>query len=119
MKIEYASQKIADQCTGLKAAKKLFGGDELMARKLLARVQALESALVLKDIIVQRQFRFHSLHGDREGYFAIDVKSRRDAWRIILQPLDESGEPFDPCHIDEIAGMVRIVEVAEVSKHYE
>lgn len=119
MEIEYASRKVADQCTSLKAAKKLFGGDDLMARKLHACVQALESAPVLKDIIVQPRFHFHNLHGDREGHFAIDVKSRRDAWRIILQPLDENGEPFDPCHIDEIAGMVRIVEVAEVSKHYE
>ena len=27
-----------------------------------------------------------------EGYFAIDVKSRREQWRIILQPLDKNGE---------------------------
>ena len=49
----------------------------------------------------------------------IDVKTRRDPWRIIIQPLDENEEPYDPCNIDEIAGVVRIVEVREVSKHYE
>ena len=26
---------------------------------------------------------------------------------------------FEPCHIDEIARMVRIVEIVEVSAHYE
>ena len=52
-------------------------------------------------------------------YFAIDVKSRRDAWRIILEPLDENQNPYNPCNIDEIAEVVRIVEIMEVSKHYE
>lgn len=54
-----------------------------------------------------------------EGYFAIDVKSRREQWRIILEPLDENEEPYNPCKIDEIAESVRIVEIMEVSKHYE
>ena len=42
-----------------------------------------------------------------------------DPWRIIIQPLDENEEPYDPCNIDEISELVRIVEIAEVSKHYE
>lgn len=54
-----------------------------------------------------------------DGIFAIDVKTRKDPWRIIIQPLDENEEPYDPCNIDEIAGVVRIVEVKEVSNHYE
>ena len=53
------------------------------------------------------------------GNFAIDVKSRKEPWRIILQPLDENKDIYDPCNIDEIAGNVRIVEITEVSKHYE
>ena len=36
-----------------------------------------------------------------------------------MQPLDENEEVFDPCHIDEIAAVVRIVEIKEVSEHYE
>ena len=54
-----------------------------------------------------------------EGFFSIDVKSRREQWRIILQPLNSDKEPYVPCNIDEIAGIVKIVEIAEVSKHYE
>ena len=54
-----------------------------------------------------------------EGFFAIDVKSRKEQWRIILQPLNSNEELYVPGNIDEIAGIVKIVEIAEVSKHYE
>lgn len=40
-------------------------------------------------------------------------------WRIILQPLDEDEKEYDPLNIDEIAGIVKIVEIREVSAHYE
>ena len=36
-----------------------------------------------------------------------------------MQPLDHEGLPFVHCNIDEIAMIVRIVEIEEVSKHYE
>lgn len=74
---------------------------------------------MIKDIIVMPTFRFHKLNGKLEGFFAIDVKTRRDKWRIILQPLNEEENVFDPCNIDEIAAVVKIVEIREVSAHYE
>lgn len=101
----------------------MFNGNNALAVSLLARINALENADTIKDIIVQPTFHFHALRnkGKRnlEGFFALDVKSRKDQWRIILQPLDEDETPYDPCNIDEIAGLVRIVEITEVSKHYE
>ena len=66
-----------------------------------------------------RPFRFHNLQDDLDGLFAVDVKTIRDKWRIILQPLDDNEQPYDPCHIDEIAPFVRTVEIREVSPHYE
>lgn len=123
MRILYSSSKVEKQCTDLAGAKKLFGGDKSLAMGLLSRIQALESAETLQDICVQPAFRFHKLkhknHKDLEGFYAIDIKSRKSPWRLILQPLDENEEVFTPCNIDEIAKIVRIVEVAEVSKHYE
>lgn len=119
MRIKYKSIKLERQCTNLKEAKKLFGGNESLARSLLARVNAIYCAQALQDVIVMPSFRFHNLHGKREGSFAIDVKSRRDMWRIILRPLDEQGEVFVSCRIDEIASVVEIVEIMEVSAHYE
>ena len=36
MKINYANEKVARQCSSLKAATKLFGGDKKMAASLIA-----------------------------------------------------------------------------------
>jgi len=33
--------------------------------------------------------------------------------------LNSDKEPYEKCNIDEIAGAVEIVEIKEVSKHYE
>lgn len=123
MELVYASKKVEQQCTNHKEAKKLFAGNDKLAVSLIARINALEQAVVLKDIIALPQFHFHKLLNkngkDLEGLFAIDVKTRRDPWRVILRPLDEDGERFEPCNIDEVAGIVEIVRIEEVSKHYE
>lgn len=123
MELIYSSAKVEKQCTNEKDARKLFGGNERLALSLLSRINALQAAEVLKDIIVQPSFHFHDLHdkgkNKYEGYFAIDVKNRKDPWRIILRPLNDDEKPFDPCNIDEIASVVEIVEIEEVSKHYE
>lgn len=119
MRIVYANKRVEGQCTDLKKAQQLFGGNKALAVSLLSRINTIEAADVIKDIIVQKQFHFHDLQGKKKGLFAIDVKSRKDKWRIILEPLDENEEVFDPCNIDEIASIVRIVEIREVSSHYE
>ena len=122
MEVVYTTSKIEKQCTVLKEAGKLFGGDKDLAVSLMARINALKQAETIKDIIVQPTFHFHKLGNKNgrnlEGYFAIDVKSRREQWRIILEPLDENKEPYVPCNIDVIAESVRIVKIEEVSKHY-
>ncbi|MCD8220777.1 MAG: hypothetical protein LUD07_01050 [Clostridiales bacterium] len=123
MELIYVSETLKQQCMNVKAAKKLFHGDLQLSVSLLSRINALEQAIVLKDIVVQPAFHFHKLKNKKgknlEGYFAIDVKSRKEPWRIILQPLDENEEPYVSCNIDQIAGKVKIVEISEVSKHYE
>ncbi len=119
MEIQYRKEKIEKICHDRKKAKKFFGGSDIMAISLLSRVNALEQADTIKDIVVQKTFRFHDLKGERDGLFAIDVKTKQDPWRLILQPLDENKQPFVPCNIDEISNIVQIVRIEEVSKHYE
>lgn len=119
MKIIYANAKVENQCTSLKIATKFFGGNNSIAISLHSRINAIKGADVIKDIIVTPQFRFHKLQGKLDGYFAIDVKTRKEKWRVILCPLDEDEKQFNPCNIDEIASVVRIVEIREVSAHYE
>ena len=108
----YETKKLAEQCNSIKEAKKLFSGDVLLVQSFLSRINALKNALVIKDIIMMKSFRFHKLKNigrkNLEGYFAIDVKSIKEPWRIIIQPLDENKNPI-----------VKIVKIMEVSKHYE
>lgn len=123
MEIIYHSERLEKQCTDLNRAKSMFGGQMKLAVSLLARINALEQAETLKDIVVMPTFRFNNLMNrngrDLKGDFAIDVKTRRDPWRIILQPLDENEEPYENVEIDKVAFKVRIVEIMEVSNHYE
>ena len=105
MELVYTDAKTEKQCTSLKVARKLFGGNAALANSLFARINALKQAETIKDNL--------------DGYFAIDVKSRKDQWRIIIEPLNENKEPYVPCNINEISQNVRIVEITEVSKHYE
>ena len=123
MEIVYKDSKVEKQCQNLKEAQKLFGGNKILAISLLARINAIVEADIINDIIVQPQFRFHKLldkgKTKLDGYFAIDVKTKKEPWRIILRPLDDNKNPFDQCNIDEIAGSVEIVEIKEVSNHYE
>ena len=119
MKVLYANEKVKEQCKSVKAANKLFGGNRKYIMGLLSKINALENAETIRDIIGMSQFRFHKLKGDLEGYFAIDVTNVRDKWRIIICPLDENEERIIPCHIDENSSTIRIVEVEEVSSHYE
>ncbi len=123
MKIGFSSEEVKLQCTDIKAAKKLFGGDIALVHKLMARMQSLEAADNIKDIIVLRNLNFHKLEdigkSKLKGYYAIDVKTHKDPWRIILRPMKEAGNPYENENIDEIADSVRCVEIYEVSRHYE
>ena len=119
MKVLYSDFKTEKVCYSLKEALRYFGGNKKMAESLLSRINAMKHAAVIKDIIATPSFHFHNLKGKRKGFFAIDVKTRKDKWRIIFQPLDENENPFDPCNIDVIADTVKIVEISEVSAHYE
>ena len=119
MKLYYSSEKLERQCTSVREARRLFGGDLALANKLLARIYYLQREDLLTLIIRQPALRFHNLKGKYQGLFAIDVKTRREPWRIIMEPLDDNGIPYDPCHIDEIADMTKTILIREVSKHYE
>lgn len=119
MEIIYNNKHVEKQCTSLQAAVKLFGGDKDLAMALHARVASIAAAEVIKDIIVVPKNHFHKLNGRLDGLFAVDVKTRREKWRIILCPLNDNLEEFQPCHIDEIADVATAVKIMEVSAHYE
>jgi plasmid maintenance system killer protein len=61
LELIYTNAKIEEQCTSLKAARMCFGGNNILATSLLARINALKQADTIKDIIVQPSFHFHDL----------------------------------------------------------
>ena len=48
MELVYKNDKVKKQCTSVKEAKKLFGGNTLLATNLLFRINALKSAIAMK-----------------------------------------------------------------------
>lgn len=123
MRLEYKDAKVEGYCTNLKKAMKLFGGNKELAIKLLSRINSLEKAHTIKDIIVQTQFRFHNLSNkkgrDLSCHYAIDVKTRKEPWRIILVLLKDNFDIYTSESIDKIANIVKIVRIEEVSNHYD
>lgn len=47
MQLVYENSKVQKQCTDLKTAKKLFGGNAIMATSLFSRINALQQASVI------------------------------------------------------------------------
>lgn len=43
MELVYKNDKVKKQCTSMKEAKKLFGGNTLLATNLLSRINALDN----------------------------------------------------------------------------
>ena len=102
----------------------MLGGDKKLALHLLNRIEDIGIENSLQSIIKQSgKYRFHKLYdkgrSEREGYFAIDVKSSKEPWRIIISLLDENAQEFHPCNVDEIMDEVVYLRIEEVSYHYE
>lgn len=91
MEIIYVSRKKEEECTDMKSISKKFGGDMIIIQNLQSKINALKEAITIKDIISLPTYRFHNLRNKNghnfDGYFAIDVKTRKEPWRIIIQPL--------------------------------
>lgn len=123
MEIIYANSKVEKLCSDTATANKFFGGNNMLTASLISKINDLTSTDSLKNIILLPSYRFHNLHNkdgrNLDGYFAIDVKTKKEPWRIILQPLNENMEPYNPCRIDEIAESVKRIRIMEVSRHYE
>lgn len=85
MELVYVSETLKSQCTNIKAARKLFHGDPQLSISLLARVNALQQAETLKDIIVQPTFHFHKLKNKGR-------KNWKDILRLMLSPERINGE---------------------------
>lgn len=67
MEILYANGRVKKICTSEKAAHKLFGGDDGLVKALHAKIQALDAAVSLRDILLQPSFHLHPLKNKGGG----------------------------------------------------
>ena len=117
MEIKYKNAKIKKQCTDLKCARKDF--NDIVANLLHSRINFIEQAKSLADIINNPSFHFHGLSGKEQGLYAIDL-GRRIGFRLIIEPLNENEETLrKEKDIEVLKQCTKIVIVVEVTNHYE
>lgn len=123
MRIVYSNEKVKIQCSDYEETRKVFGGNRDLTDSFYEKFYYLQGARSLKEIYLIPRFRLHKLRNvgrsRLQGYFAIDVKTHKEPWRIILQPLDDNMHPLSHCDADRTAAFVKIIEIKEISKHYE
>lgn len=97
------------ECTNIKIARKHYG--EKIALRLLKAINFIVSSSNLKALINNRIYNFHKLSGDRKNQYAIDIGSRRDGYRLILE-FDQDDVFVKAVEIDELT-------IKEMGNHYE
>ena len=99
MQIEFRTKKLEKQYVQHKLAVKAYGNE--VARKFIQRINIIKQAKDFDELSGLRGLRCHPLKGDREGQYAIDLTG---FYRLIFTLVGESLE---------------IVQIEEVSKHYD
>ncbi|MFC2423221.1 MAG: addiction module toxin RelE [Fusobacterium polymorphum] len=95
-------------CENEKKAIKKY--NKIIAEKLIFSIEFLKNSNSLKDVADYQNFRLHELKYERKGQFAIDL-GKTTGYRLIIEPIT----------VNEIISYesINIVEIMEVSNHYE
>lgn len=112
MEISYRNRKVQKQCESLKVAKRDF--PEKIAKKLLKLVNFIDAAENLESLVNNPLYHFHSLKGDKIGFFALDIDGRRSSYRLLV-----TFDNAKNLEIFEKAILIVSIQIEEVSKHYE
>jgi toxin HigB-1 len=92
MILGYRDKRTRDFALGMRA--KSFSGIERQARLKLDR---LEAAVTLRDLIVMPGNRFESLKGNRKGQYSIRVN---DQWRMCFEWTESASGPSNVESVD-------------------
>ena len=111
MEIRYKNKKIRDICENEKKAVKKY--NKIIAEKLIFSIEFLKNSSSLKDVTDYKNFRLHELKYERKGQFAIDL-GKTIGYRLIIEPITVNKE-------NKIISYesINIIEIMEVSNHYE
>ena len=99
MQIQFRTKKLEKQYVQHKLAVKAYGNE--VARKYIQRINIIKYAKDFDELSGLPGLRCHPLKGDREGQYAINLTG---FYRLIFTIVGESLE---------------IVQIEEVSKHYD
>ena len=90
---------------------------EAVKEKLMFVESMLQSFTCLLDLANFPSFRFHRLLGNRKGQWSIYVG--HTGYRVSLIPCNEKGQEILTGDVLSQAKAIKIVEIIEVSNHYE
>lgn len=85
--------------------------------KLEAAENYIIQAESLLDIVNYPPFHFHPLRGKRKGEWSLYLGNT--GYRVVLIPFGEGGKVITEGDVLSKSRMIRIVEIEEVSNHYE
>ncbi|MDM7499950.1 MULTISPECIES: type II toxin-antitoxin system RelE/ParE family toxin [Lactococcus] len=111
MQVQYNDRHTEKQCKSLKQSKKDFSD---IANKLHKLINFIENADSLSDIISFPSYNFHGLKGKRKGQYALDINGRKSSYRLIV-----CFEKHDIELIFSEPNSIKIIQIEEVSNHYE
>ena len=108
MKLEFATSRLAKDCADDRARLRAFGTNR--KKKLGRRLSELVAAANL-EVLRNAPGRWHELHGDRKGQFAVDLDG---PFRLIFEAVldDALGRPQTQGVWSHITH-VRILEIVD------
>lgn len=112
MQVQYSDKNIEKQCTSLKHAQKDFS--VIVAKKLHKLINFIETVDNLSEVIAFKPYNFHALKGKRKGQYALDINGRKSSYRLIV-----CFNQFDNELIFSNSASIKIIQIEEVSNHYE
>ena len=112
MEIRYKNKRIRDICENEKKAIKKY--NKIIAEKLIFSIEFLKNSNSLKDVADYQNFRLHELKYERKGQFAIDL-GKTTGYRLIIEPITVVNKEKGIISYESI----NVVEIMEVSNHYE
>ena len=112
MEISFRDQKLADMLKDDRELRKKFGR---LAKNVQLRIDLLRQARTLAEVSHAPPPRRHRKKGT-DKTFVIDVKTKKDKWRIEFDVANDPVPLKDDGGIDLNA--VTAVEIVEISVHY-
>jgi len=114
--VSYGNNKTEKMCSDYKQAKKILG--KIVAEKLFAAINFIESASNLNDIACLPNYHLHQLSGNKKHLFAMDL-GRKLGYRLIIKPAPPFNKEEDNLDFNSKCSLVKSIIVLEVSNHYE